>query len=357
MTEPAPFIDACTECGNCVKQCAFLQRHGTPAALARRWKTGELPVDTLYSCNLCRLCDVFCPEKIEPSRLFLQMRREAVSDGKAPLPDHKRLLSYERIGLSTLFTLSALPDKSRTVFFPGCALAGTRPTQTLRIFEMLQEAIPELGIMLNCCAKPSHDLGRSDFFNTAFGTILGQLTGHGIDTVITACPSCHQVFETYGDGLNVISVYELLADRGDLPGLNRPVPATLHDPCATRFNTELHDKTRTLAANLGVELKEMKHRSRRTLCCGEGGAACFIAPDITKTWAQRRHEQAADLPVLTYCAGCVAFYSKKFQTIHLIDLLLDPDAALKGDTKTSTSPFTYLNRLRLKWKLKRMIQK
>ena len=57
--------------------------------------------------------------------------------------------------------------------------------------------------------------------------------------------------------------------------------------------------------------------------------------------------------MITYCAGCVQFFSGKMTTIHVADLLLDPKNALAGKAKISRSPFTYLNRLMLKLKLRR----
>ena len=350
-------VAECTECGVCVKQCGFLQRFGTPSALAQRFRNGALDVETLYSCSLCSLCDAVCPERLSPSTMFRLMRTEMVEQGRAPLRRHRRILAYERRGLSNLFELYAIPEGATSVFFPGCALAGTRPAQTLQLFERLREDIPDLGMVLSCCAKPSHDLGRAGFFATVFAKQMDSLTRHGVDTIITACPSCHQIFKTYGTSCNVRTVYELLAEGGGLPRLAAPAAATIHDPCATRYEDGLHHAARRLAAAIGFDITEMRHRGKRTCCCGEGGSACFVAPRITGLWAETRKAEAAGLPVITYCAGCVEFFSKHFRTVHLIDLVLDPERAMAGDIKIGRSPFTYLNRLRLKWTVRRIIQR
>jgi Fe-S oxidoreductase len=95
----------------------------------------------------------------------------------------------------------------------------------------------------------------------------------------------------------------------------------------------------------------MKHQKKRTLCCGEGGSASFVAPDITDQWAEERAQQAEGRPVITYCAGCVQFLSGPLGIVHLVDLLLEPKRALEGTLAISRSPFTYLNRLMLKFKI------
>ena len=110
---------------------------------------------------------------------------------------------------------------------------------------------------------------------------------------------------------------------------------------------------RTISTLVGCAITEMKNQQKRTLCCGEGGSASFVAPEITGQWAEKREQQAEGKPVITYCAGCVHFFSGRFQTIHIVDLLLEPERALAGQTKISRSPWTYLNRLKLKLQLRR----
>lgn len=365
MTEKQPIsleseldnmIADCTECGSCVSQCAYLQRYGTPSALADSFRSGTLDAETIYSCSLCSLCDVYCPEKLSPSRLFWLMRCEMVEQGRAPLKQHRRILAYEKWGLSKLFQLTAIPENADTVFYPGCALAGTRPAQLLSVFEMLKRHLGDLGMVLSCCGKPSHDLGRTDFFRLHFGILCESLVSNGVKTVITACPSCHQIFQQYGSDIKVQTVYDVLSKQSDLPQLNTALKARIHDPCATRFESEIHESVRKIAGGIGVELEDMKHRGKRTYCCGEGGSASFVDPVLTDKWAEKRGVEAESLPVLTYCAGCVQFLSRRFTTIHILDLMLDPEKALAGDLDIASSPWTYGNRLTLKWKLKRMIK-
>ncbi|MFH0728090.1 MAG: 4Fe-4S binding protein [Pseudomonadota bacterium] len=44
-------------------------------------------------CNLCGLCAAVCPVNLAPDEMFLEMRREAVDRGAAPLPAHQRILA------------------------------------------------------------------------------------------------------------------------------------------------------------------------------------------------------------------------------------------------------------------------
>ena len=48
--------------------------------------------------------------------------------------------------------------------------------------------ITDIGIVLDCCTKPSHDLGDEEHFNAMFGEMKDYLLSQGIKTVLLACP-------------------------------------------------------------------------------------------------------------------------------------------------------------------------
>ena len=352
-TALATIIDDCTECGGCVRQCAFLRRYGNPLQQATRYKQGALAPEVIYSCSLCKLCDVHCPEALSISDMFWRMRCRLVEEGKGPLKQHRRILTYEKWGLSRLLRSSAIPEDADTIFYPGCAMAGTRPQQTQRLYEILKKTIPNLGIALNCCAKPSHDLGRKTFFNSVFMPQIDDLKQRGISTIVTVCPSCHQIFSKYAEGFEVKTVYQILDSPVAAPKLDSDLEVCVHDPCSTRFESDVHRGVRDSVEKLGLAVGTMKHQKKRTLCCGEGGSASFVAPEITEQWAEMRREQAAGRPVITSCAGCVQYLSPQMDIVHLVDLLLEPPKALAGEVSISRSPFTYINRLMLKYNVTR----
>lgn len=207
--------EKCIECPLCRRECAFLAKYGTPKEIAGRINPEDDGTLTLaYECSLCGLCGAVCPVDLNPRDLFLEMRREAVAKGIAPFFGHRMLLDYEKRGTSRKYTYYALPEACDTIFFPGCGLPGTRPKRTLQVYNHLLASIPHLGIVLYCCAKPSHDLGRQDFFDSLFGEMKDYLVANGVRTVLTACPNCFRVFKEYGSGLKVRTVYEVLAEKG-----------------------------------------------------------------------------------------------------------------------------------------------
>jgi ferredoxin len=151
----------CTRCGLCQKDCGFLQRYGLPWDIAAGQesdpRTGRA---VAFSCSLCGLCTATCPDGLDPVQMFLDLRRDAFATGDGDLSEHSRVLSYEKKGTSKRYSWYALPEGCDTVFFPGCTLPGTRPATTLRLYEYLQAGDAAMGIVLDCCTKPSHELGR-----------------------------------------------------------------------------------------------------------------------------------------------------------------------------------------------------
>lgn len=342
--------DRCTRCGICLKECLFLRKYGTPGELARNDLDG-VEMDPLlpFYCSLCGLCEAVCPFRLKPQEMFLALRKKRVQAKAVSMKNYRSLLRYEAFGRSRWATLYAIPERCHTVFFPGCTLPGTRPDKTMKLFWTLQKSIPALGMVLDCCTKPSHDLGRQNRFETMFGEILAFLVANNIRTVITACPNCHKVFTVYGRGLNVISAYALIDPKAIAPiigGDKRPV--TIHDPCVLRFEPSIHEAVRKLIRACGFPIEEMAHFGERTLCCGEGGSVMGAAHALASNWGGMRKTEAQGMIMVTYCAGCAGMLDRYTPTVHLLDVLFDSPKETGGKNTVSRGLFTYWNRLRLK---------
>ncbi|MGD9503996.1 MAG: (Fe-S)-binding protein [Syntrophobacteraceae bacterium] len=356
MAQSDVVAERCIECDRCRKDCAFLQERGLPKAIASAMLSGDPAcLSFAYECSLCGLCTAVCPVGLDPAGMILEIRREAVRQGKGCHPEHGVLLAYEKRGISPRYTHYALPEGCTTVFFPGCALPGTRPKRVIDIFEKLREVAPTLGIVLDCCTAPSHSLGREDHFRAMFGEMRGFLLDNGIREVLVACPNCYKVFKNFGGGLKTRTIYEALADNGLSRRASNAVKVSIHDSCAVRFDESIHAAVRKLSKGAGLSVEESHHRGRKTVCCGEGGAAGFVAPELAGRWTSLRVRDAGGRKILAYCAGCTAALGRRGEAIHIADILFDPDAALAGKAKISRPPLTYWNRMRLKSYFKKHI--
>ncbi len=344
--------EQCTSCGLCRKDCRFLQEYGLPVDIAAGYESApKANGAAAFACSLCGLCTAVCPVGLDPAAMFLELRREAFRAGSGNIAKHSRLLNYEKRGTSKRYTWYALPAGCDAVFFPGCTLPGTRPKTTLRIYEHLQANDTKLGIVLDCCSKPSHDLGRQEQFESMFFEMCRFLTEAGVKKVIVACPNCYKVFARYGRGLTVETVYQQLSAGGLTVKEKIDGTVTVHDPCVIRTESAIHQAARSVILAHGLTIREMDHAGDRTLCCGEGGAVGCVAGHLSRQWGLLRRQEANGAPIVTYCAGCAGMLNGLTPAVHVLDLLFAPAMTLAGKTPVSKAPFTYLNRLRLKKKL------
>ncbi len=356
ITEPEHIVQKCCSCKRCQIECAFLKRNGTPKEIADAFISNKIDGDIAFECNLCRLCNAVCPDKLNPADMFLEVRQKWQESHRKPLKKHRGVLAYERLGHSKWFTWYGLPENCDTILFPGCTLPGTHPDIILKLFGMFQKKIPSIGVVLDCCMKPSHDLGKTPFFNEMFQEMLSFLLENGIKHVLTACPNCFKVFQMYGKGLSVRTVYEFLSEieLPQKPETNQTV--TVHDSCVMRFEKKALDSIRHLVSRQGIRIREMPHSKEVTLCCGEGGSASLISPDLTEKWPLLRKKEADDNTVITYCAGCTEHLGRHMPAIHILDLLFASETSIRRGIKGARPPFAYLNRLRLKHHLKHTLK-
>jgi uncharacterized membrane protein YdjX (TVP38/TMEM64 family)/Fe-S oxidoreductase len=341
--------ESCNDCRKCVRECKFLQKYGTPKSIADAYDhLNKLHQAMPFECSLCKLCNARCPEKIDPAGMFLEMRRQSFSQGDGFFKEHSPIRGYEKRGTSEFFSYYALPEGCDTIFFPGCTLSGTRPDKVIKVYEHLKKTISSLGIVFDCCTKPSHDLGDEELFNAIFTEMRDYLRIHGVRTVLVACPNCYRMFKNFGCDISVKTVYEYMQEHGIPTTKEVSGTITIHDPCVIRYEAPIQNAVRNLASRKGLSVEEMPHSREKTLCCGEGGSVGFLSPEFPKSWGEMRKKEAGSRKVITCCSGCANFLSPYAPTYHVLDLLFEPEATMTGKVAVSKAPITYWNRKRLK---------
>ena len=67
----------CNECGRCVRDCAFLQKHGTPRSMARVFAEHDGDTRNLaFECSNCGLCRAVCPDGVDAAEFFMERRND-----------------------------------------------------------------------------------------------------------------------------------------------------------------------------------------------------------------------------------------------------------------------------------------
>ena len=355
----------CTACKKCVTGCAFLTEYGHPAQLAADFRTGKMLPETPYQCSQCGLCESICPEKLNLTTFFQALREASYIKQPSVIKKAKRLLRYESIGNSGLFSYFHMPEGSSTVFFPGCTLPAMRPETVFTTYQKLDHIMKGCGIALSCCNRPSHILGRKDKFEKQTEKMLRKFEEMGVKQLVTACPNCYITFRDMERSFSVISVYEVM--DGKLPRPFRPrsknVPM-LHDPCPQRFAPQVQEAIRNLLDQQKLPYNEAATPRHLSRCCGEGGAVPFFRPEFAENWRENR---LADIRVsgggeaITSCAGCINRLKQNTPdgeestaVTHVLDLILTTGAKPLPADKEGLSRYT--GRLSLKKKFKKFFQ-
>jgi len=331
MDEIERIIEGCMECNLCVSDCEFLKKYcDSPKDLARMFKDSYLreKPEIAYSCNICNLCEVICPEDLNVGEMCILMRQRLVKEGLGPLPQHQPVKRTQEFVLSDAFHL-AQPDpktgKCERVFFPGCSLSGYSPSLVVSSYRYLQERLANTGIILGCCGDPNYSLGEESIFEEIVAQIKKDMEKLGASEMIVACPACYRRLKENVPEIKLKSIYEVIAELGLPAGIKtEDWSFSLHDSCPTRYEKDLQENVRALIIKMGYGIEEVEYSRDKTRCCGMGGMVPFADFDLAAKITQRRIDEF-QFDILTYCAACREAFAIDKPAVHVLDLIFNPD--------------------------------
>ncbi|MDD4126922.1 MAG: (Fe-S)-binding protein [Methanomicrobium sp.] len=331
MSEVQTIIDNCTECNLCVNECDFLSNSAiTPKKIAEHSQRNCYSDDLNfpYSCNLCGLCEVTCPQGLNVGKMVFEIRKEMVREGLAPLPCHKPIQESQQFYISKEFK-AALPasdgNPTNSVFFPGCALSAYSPDLVVSTYKHIIKYLPDTGILLGCCGGPLYLLGDVDNAGLISQEISGDLKRLGAVQIIAACPYCLKLLRETHPEMNPVSLYTILEKIG-IPRhkSSNQKKLTIHDPCSTRDMPAVQNSARLLLEKCGHKFTETNHSRKTTYCCGMGGMV-YASDASTGAAKTRRIIKEADSEIVTYCATCRETIAGQGGHIaHLLDFIFNP---------------------------------
>lgn len=318
-------------CRSCYRECLtmeWLEVNGL--ALAEKRQAAD---DALipFACSACNLCTVVCTRKLNPAGIFDEWKRQVVLDmgEQAPPLRSLRLTDSERnvyaafLGHEGLQKMEDRPGE--VLFFPGCALQSYTPDLAEKCYAYLQELIPGIGLLSDCCYDMLAKLRLDERYEGAAAGLAGRVEQLGGRTLITVCPTCHYRLQKELPSVEVRSIYALMADRA--PGsVNVEGPFAVHDACPDRSTQALGKAVRSLLAG---ERKVMKHEGQRSICCGAGADLPEFYPELAKGNAERRLEEASAsgaTTLVTYCTNCAVQLASHedaeegHHVVHVLDL-------------------------------------
>ncbi|MBU0485337.1 MAG: (Fe-S)-binding protein [Proteobacteria bacterium] len=293
-------------------------------------------IEIPYSCSLCGLCQRICKYDLYPGGMCHEARVRVFQPLQERIPPDdfiydfltprlKGIRNHQIFSSSPVFALNRGPEEHKgtlpkRVFFPGCSFPAYAPGLVWKAYQYLQAKMPGIGVVLNCCGKPSKDMGDLDRFGKIFDNTMNEFARHGVEEVVLACINCHKTFRE-NSGIKLRTIYEIMAEEG-LPNEAKKGSGevTLHDSCPARHQPAIRQAIRTILSRLDYRVNEFRFNKEMTQCCGAGGCAATGNTALAGRHTRDRAAQARGT-VVTYCAHCRERFSSQVPALHILDLV------------------------------------
>lgn len=312
-------LESCAGHQACAYDCQMLQELGklTPRDVAEQVLSGQINENVrnyIMKCDLCGLCVRNCPERLDIPGMVMAARQVLLENGATDAEVYRGMWVDHDWNAITLYRDTYQIDygdlikpRCDTLFFPGCFLANEAPELVRSTINWLTEhGHREVGLTLMCCGLPLFQMGLAERAKRYMRLARKLVRDTGARRIVTACPSCH--YHLLGcqaaPGVEVVSLYKLMADAGvRAPDLDIG-KITVHDSCPDRGG-EMGKWVRQILSN--YDIVEMAHHGAGTICCGAGGVVSMIDRELSESRSRKRvkelQNKGAELCV-TYCMTC-----------------------------------------------------
>ncbi len=378
-------IDACTQCGECLKHCPVQDVTGNPAVSppekirlfreflratdgVRARLLGGAAVDprlledftrAVYECTTCGACGQNCPVGIFTQRLWPTLRKELVKRGLGPLGIQAGMPgAIERSGnpydkpaaerFSPWFPKQVeVAARADIAYYAGCSGAyEAQPMVRGDVLVLHAAGVPFTMLPPEeevCCGFPLFITGQHDRLADLTKRLVDGYAARGVKTLICSCPCCVNIMARdwpvfYGRELpfRIRHITQFVADAFRQGKLRIPrelrESVIYHDPCYLSRGVGVIEEPREVLRSIpGLTLLEFERHGLDSRCCGSGGAARKVFHDNAIAMGRLTIDEAvakkADRLILS-CPACYAKvneamqgYEKQIRITDIMELL------------------------------------
>jgi heterodisulfide reductase subunit D len=378
-------IDACTQCGECLKHCPVQEVTGNPAISPpekiRRFREflrttdglkarllGPTAVDprlledfakAVYECTTCGACGQNCPVGIFTQRLWPQLRKELVKRGLGPRGIQAGMPAaiarsgnpYDKPAAERFAPwfpeTVAVAERAEIAYYAGCS--GAYEAQPMVRGDAL--VLGATGVPFTmlppteevCCGFPLFITGQHDLLGELVRRLVDGYAARGVKTLVCSCPCCVNIMSRdwpaiYGAPLPFtirhITQYVIEAFRQGKLHIRRELRESViyHDPCYLSRGVGVIEEPRAVLRSIpGLTLLEFERHGLDSRCCGSGGAARKVFHENAIAMGRLTIDEAvakkADRLILS-CPACYAKvneamrgYEKQIRITDIMELL------------------------------------
>ena len=201
-------------------------------------------------------------------------------------------------------------DPDKCYFNPGCAMSLYKPEAVEEILHLLNRRFLPTQLHTTCCR---HDP------NLPAGA-----------TIINNCAGCDRRFRSLYDGIQTISLWEVL---DAIPALPLPtydgMQLSVHDSCSFRKKPQVHAAVRSLLDKMHIEVVESPFSGTKSICCGDNFYG-HIPLEEVHAFQKKRASQMPCQDVAVYCVSCIKSMHIGGKTPHhMLDLLIGEETQVQ----------------------------
>lgn len=375
-------LDACTQCGECLKVCPVQQVTGRPqisppekirmyrefikatqglkARFLKQDKVDRALLEdftkAVFECTTCGACGQGCAVGIFTQRLWPYLRKEMIergfvdSDILTNMPD-----AIRRTGNPYGFPAEErftpwfpehvrIAEKADMAYYAGCSgTYGAKPM--VRGDVLVLDTIGDPFTMLSedeevCCGFPLFISGQHDMLEDLTKKLVSAYKAKGTKLLVCSCPCCVNIMTRdwpvfYGGELpfKIRHMTQFVSDALKqkkikvTKGLNERV--IYHDPCYLSRGVGVIEEPREVLRSIpGIELLEFERHGAESRCCGAGGAVRKVFHDnavaIGRLAIDEAVEKKADKLILS-CPACYGKVNEAMQDherkIEIVDIM------------------------------------
>ncbi len=357
-------IDACTQCGECLKHCPVQEVTGNPSVSPpekirmfrefiratdglRATLFGPRDVDSklledftraIYECTTCGACGQNCPVGIFTQRLWPMLRKEMVKRGLGPIGIQAGMPNaikstgnpYEKPAAERYKPWFPdhvhIADRADLAYYAGCT--GAYEAQPMvRGDVLVLNSIGKPFTMLPpgeevCCGFPLFITGQHELLKELVTRLVEAYRSKGVKLLVCSCPCCVNMMSRdwplfYEKPLpfEIRHITQYVSDavsRGRLTVSKELQERVIyHDPCYLSRGVGVIEEPRAVLRSIpGLELIEFERHGLNSRCCGSGGAARKIYHENAIAMGRLTIDEAVAKKADRLILGCPACYAK-----------------------------------------------
>ncbi|MGE5172932.1 MAG: (Fe-S)-binding protein [Betaproteobacteria bacterium] len=357
-------IDACTQCGECLKHCPVQDVTGNPTVSppekirmfrefiraseglkALLFGPGEVNrrlledfTRAVYECTTCGACGQSCPVGIFTQRLWPMLRKEMVKRGLGPIGVQANMPKaiqnsgnpYEKPAgerYKPWFPEQVkVAERADIAYYAGCT--GAYEAQPMvRGDVLVLDAIGEPFTMLApedevCCGFPLFITGQHDLLRDLTRKLVEEYKAKGVKVLVCSCPCCVNIMARdwpalYGRELPFtirhITQYVVDGIKSGKLRLSKELHESViyHDPCYLSRGVGVIEEPRNVLKSIpGLALLEFEQHGLNSRCCGSGGAARKVYHENAIAMGRLTIDEAVAKKADRLILSCPACYAK-----------------------------------------------